>query len=87
MKNFKTYYKRNLPHYQPPGYTDFVTYRLSGSLPVETIKQLKFETEKQLKEIAGISNKTLQQEKYKKMQSIYFGKFDKLLDASVLKEN
>lgn len=82
MKNFKTYYKRNLPHYQPPGYTYFVTYRLSGSLPVETIKQLKYEREKQIKEIAGISNKSLQQEKYKKMQSIYFGKFDKLLDAS-----
>ncbi|MDZ7624627.1 MAG: transposase [Ignavibacteriaceae bacterium] len=82
MKNFKTYYKRNLPHYQPPGYTYFVTYRLSGSLPVEVIKKLKGERKKQLKEIAGISNKSLQQEKYKKMQSIYFGKFDKLLDAS-----
>jgi REP element-mobilizing transposase RayT len=82
MKNFKTYYKRNLPHYQPIGYTYFVTYRLSGSLPLEVIKKLKGEREKQLKEIACISDKSIQQEKYKKMQSVYFGKFDKLLDAS-----
>jgi putative transposase len=67
MKNFKAYYKRNLPHYQPIGYTYFVTYRLSGSLPVELIKKLKSEREKQRKEIAGISDKSLQQEKYKKM--------------------
>lgn len=82
MKIFKTYYRRNLPHYQPPGYTYFVTYRLSGSLPVELIKKLKGEREKQLKEITGISDKSIQQEKYKRMQSAYFGKFDKLLDAS-----
>jgi len=82
MKIFKTYYRRNLPHYQPLGYTYFVTYRLNGSLPLEVIKKLKGEREKQLKEIAGISDKSIQQEKYKKMQSVYFGKFDKLLDAS-----
>jgi REP element-mobilizing transposase RayT len=82
MKNFKTYYKRNLPHYQSVGYTYFVTYRLNDSLPLEVIKKLKAEREKQLKEIDGISNKSLQQDKYKKMQSVYFGKFDKLLDTS-----
>ena len=82
MKNFKTYYKRNLPHYQPPGYTYFVTYRLNGSLPVEVIRKLKSDQENQLKKITGISDKSLQQEKYRKLQSIYFGKFDKLLDAS-----
>jgi REP element-mobilizing transposase RayT len=82
MKDFKIYYKRNLPHYQPIGYTYFVTYRLNGSLPIEVIKKLKAEREKQLKEIDGISNKSLRHEKYNKMQSVYFGKFDKLLDTS-----
>jgi hypothetical protein len=42
IKN-KIYYRRNLPHYQPPGSTFFVTYRLDGSLPIETIKRLKEE--------------------------------------------
>jgi len=82
MKDFKTYYRRNLPHYQPLGYTYFVTYRLYGSLPVKVIEKLKSDREKQLKEIAGISDKSIRDEKYKKMQSAYFGKFDKLLDTS-----
>lgn len=78
----KIYYKRNLPHYQPAGYTYFVTFRLNGSLPVQIIKQLKDEREKQLKVISGLSNKTFRLNEYRKYQSVYFGKFDKLLDAS-----
>lgn len=82
MKNYKTYYKRNLPHYQPPGYTFFVTYRLDGSLPVEVIKRLKEEKEKALKVIAGYDDIKVRKEKYKTYQSQYFGKFDRLLDSS-----
>lgn len=82
MKRYKTYYKRNLPHYQPPGYTFFVTYRLDGSLPVEIIKQLKAEREKALKVISGYTDIKVRKEKYKTYQSQYFGKFDKLLDGS-----
>lgn len=82
MKHFQTYYHRNLPHYQPPGNTFFVTYRLNGSLPVETIKRLREEREQQLKVIAGYTNKEKRLEEYKKYQSAYFGKFDKFLDGS-----
>jgi REP element-mobilizing transposase RayT len=82
MNIFKTYYKRNLPHFQPIGYTYFVTFRLNGSLPVQIIKQLKSEREKQLKAISGLSNKTFRLDEYRKYQSVYFGKFDKLLDDS-----
>ena len=82
MINKKTYYQRNLPHYQPPGYTFFVTYRLDGSLPVETIKRLKEERKSELRKISGYNNKVVRNEKYKEYQKIYFGKFDKLLDGS-----
>lgn len=78
----KIFYKRNLPHYQPPGYTFFVTYRLIGSLPIETIKRLKEEREKELRIISGYKNKKIKYEKYKQYQSIYFGMFDELLDGS-----
>lgn len=78
----KIYYKRNLPHYQPPGYTFFVTFRLNGSLPVEIIKRLKEEREKELKVIAGYDNIKVRKEKYRNYQSKYFGRFDKLLDGS-----
>jgi REP element-mobilizing transposase RayT len=62
------------------GYTFFVTYRLNGSLPVEVIKRLKEEREKELKIIAGYDNPEVRKEKYKNYQSRYFGKFDTLLD-------
>jgi putative transposase len=35
------YYERNLPHWQPPGKELFVTWRLSGSLPVAVIEKLQ----------------------------------------------
>lgn len=82
MIKYKTYYKRNLPHYQPPGETFFVTYRLDGSLPYEIINKLKAEREKVLKEISGYDNLAVRKEKYKAYQSQYFGKFDKLLDGA-----
>lgn len=36
-----TYYERNLPHWQPPAQHLFVTWRLSGSLPLKVIQALK----------------------------------------------
>ncbi|HWO02781.1 MAG TPA: hypothetical protein VNS63_26305 [Blastocatellia bacterium] len=32
-EQFKTYYRRNLPHWQPPGAAIFLTWQLDGSLP------------------------------------------------------
>ena len=33
MSRIMTYYKRNLPHWHPPGQEVFLTWRLKGSLP------------------------------------------------------
>jgi putative transposase len=37
------FYHRRLPHWQPPGATIFITYRLFGSLPADVILQLSEE--------------------------------------------
>jgi putative transposase len=37
---FMTYYERHLPHWQPPGRTIFLTWRLYGSLPADVIWEL-----------------------------------------------
>ena len=37
----KLYYRRNLPHWQPPGATLFVTWRLYGSLPKHVLLALQ----------------------------------------------
>ncbi len=39
----KQFYRRRLPHWQPPGATLFLTYRLYGSLPIEVIQKLRME--------------------------------------------
>ena len=45
MSNFdyKPFYRRNLPHIQPPGATFFVTFHLAGSLPGSVLQQWKSE--------------------------------------------
>lgn len=35
------YYHRKLPHFQPSEATFFVTFRLAGSVPVETLRRLR----------------------------------------------
>ncbi len=42
-QEFQLFYQRHLPHYQPPGATLFITYRLTGSLPKEVVLRLKEE--------------------------------------------
>ena len=43
MLEYRPHYKRHLPHYQPPGATLFVTFRLAGSLPRTVIEELLLE--------------------------------------------
>ena len=40
MSNTRTYYRRHLPHWQPPGATIFLTWRLYGSLPREAVDRI-----------------------------------------------
>ena len=37
--DYKPFYRRNLPHIQPPGATFFVTFHLAGSLPQNVLRQ------------------------------------------------
>ena len=36
----RLFYRRHLPHFQPPGATVFITFRLAGSLPREVMERL-----------------------------------------------
>jgi len=81
MVEFKTYYKRHLPHHQPLGYTYFITFRLAGSLPNSIIQKLIAERESNLKEIAAIKNLKEKSEKYHAYQTAYFERFDSFLDT------
>jgi REP element-mobilizing transposase RayT len=76
------FFRRSLPHYHLPNAAYFVTFRLAGSLPVETWRQLKeaFEQEKrQLK--VQFQGKRLYDERYK-AQKRHFARFESLLDRA-----
>lgn len=79
----KIYYERNLPHWQPPGATFFITYRLYGSIPISVLQRIKSETEEELKiaekNCRGIDLSTRRYE----IQRRYFGKYDDALDGSL----
>jgi len=43
LPNTRPYYRRHLPHWQPPGATIFLTWRLHGSLPREAVDRISEE--------------------------------------------
>jgi putative transposase len=76
----KTYYRRNLPHYQPPGATYFVTFRLAGSLPQEVLARLKEERAKAERQLLETGRKD--EERMNQLRKRHFARFDKLLDTA-----
>jgi REP element-mobilizing transposase RayT len=78
----KTYYRRRLPHYQPPHATYFITFRLDGSLPVEVIKRLKQEREAYERTLLEKYGPKEVKERLGQSRKLYFGKFDALLDRA-----
>jgi len=78
----KIYYKRNLPHFQPPGYAFFITFRLHGTLPKEVVNKLKAMKDKELKLIAGYDNSKVKNEKYSEFKKRYFKLYDDYLDSA-----
>ena len=70
----KEFYQRHLPHYQPLGYTFFVTFRLAGTFPNYKINELKEEHERELANIAEIEDEKMKKEEYHNYQKRYFQK-------------
>ena len=82
MNSSKIYYKRNLPHFQPPGYAFFITFRLHGTLPTEVVNRLKAMKEERLKLVAGYNNSRVKSEKYSELKKEYFKLYDNYLDRA-----
>ena len=79
----KTYYRRHLPHMQPPGATLFITFRLYGSLPKETLAQLHDRSE----ELAALTKKPWNQEsvqfkRYSNEQKRLVARYDQALHSN-----
>jgi len=72
------FYRRNLPHWQPPEETFFVTFRLAGSLPISVIAELKDEYLRQIQD----PNNQAPEKKWEAREK-YFHAFENQLDKSL----
>ena len=77
-----SYYKRNLPHYQPFGYSFFVTIRLDGTIPKEIIEKYKREYENELTKLESIKNNQMKKDAFSELKFQHFIKYEKYLDSS-----
>lgn len=82
MAERRIFYRRRLPHYQPPGATFFMTFRLAGSLPTDVIIRLRQEQENLEKMLEGISDTNERGNLLHQSQRKYFGRFDEYLDRA-----
>jgi putative transposase len=78
--NYKLYYQRQLPHYQPPYAIMFITFRLAGSLPREVLDRLAKELASQEGEISKLMDPRVSKIAMDTAQKILFGKWDIELD-------
>ncbi len=84
--DYKPFYRRNLPHIQPPGATFFVTFHLAGSLPQRILEQWKAEKSHFLKlpNASGFAaSKQIafgQKREYREWRRHWFQKFENTLD-------
>jgi putative transposase len=79
---YKRFYRRHLPHHQPPGATLFVTFRLAGSIPRSVVEHLSQEAERRQ---GGLDTMSDPQERprwsYIESNRL-FGKWDAVLDEA-----
>lgn len=91
----KLFYRRNLPHIQPPGVTFFVTFNLAGSLPRPVLQQWKaekrqLEAEKshRLKSHSGplvkAGGDVTSDQQHREWNRLWFQKFETALDNAQL---
>lgn len=81
MFEYRFYYRRNLPHYQPEGFTLFVTFRLAGSIPMPMLLKL---AEEHARVIATLERQPASAERDERIyleQRRAFGRWDAALDA------
>jgi REP element-mobilizing transposase RayT len=79
---YREFYRRYLPHWQPPGAALFVTFRLVGSIPQSVIEELRLEREIELRKQAQITDQIQQERQRDRDNRRSFGRWDEALDRS-----
>jgi REP element-mobilizing transposase RayT len=79
---YQLFYRRHLPHIQPPGATLFITFRLAGSIPTEVLQELRAEAERVEAALARIPDSQERAQRAYLEQRCLFGKWDTALDMA-----
>ena len=80
MNEFRVYYERHLPHYQPSDGMLFITFRLAGSLPVHVIEQVYREAQFVEQQLAAIADGSERARTAHAQHLRIFGYWDAALD-------
>lgn len=81
MLDYRLFYRRNLPHYQPPNATLFVTFRLADSIPEEVAQRLREEHERIIQALQELPASERSEQAYLEQRRA-FGRWDASLDAA-----
>ncbi len=81
MSHGNIYYRRHLPHWQPPGAMYHVTFRLKGSLPAKVVANLRDERENLNRESTVTKDKTKLTPKEADARRRYFERLESLLEG------
>jgi putative transposase len=82
MSQHRTYYRRFLPHYQPPGATLFVTFRLAGSLPQAVLEELQAQRDRRAHKLSHIEDPAERKTKAYLEERRAFRRWDTALDRA-----
>lgn len=76
---YREFYRRHLPHYQPPGATLFITFRLAGSLPKAVLEELAAEAQRQERRLEAIADEKERAAQAERLARHLFGRWDEAL--------
>jgi len=79
---YQLFYRRHLPHVQPPGATLFITFRLAGSIPTEVLQRLLTEAKQGEEVLARIPDPQERIRRAYLQQRRLFSKWDTALDMA-----
>ena len=78
--DYKLFYERHLPHYQPPGATLFLTFRLADSIPPSVLLDLQTEASRIHRQLETIADPGQRYEQALIQQENLFQLWDDALD-------
>lgn len=82
LLDYRYFYQRNLPHFQPPGATLFITFRLAGSIPVVILAQWKAEAKQVQRNLVTVADPKERARQTDLELRCWFGKWDRALDTA-----